>query len=206
MKAMQQKRILVFFGMTGSGKSYLSTAWAQNHGCQRLNTDVVRKEYIIKTNSRQLTEKGIDKGIYTPELTRRTYEQLLDLTEKALADPSSSCVVLDGSFQRASDRRQLVERFHGRASMFFIFCHCNEHVTRSRLGIRRADPMSVSDGDLDVYLHQLTKFENPTEIQHRMLLELDTDASLEYLIDRLDCFLARTGAEHSGSTRLDETK
>jgi len=196
METARQQYILIFFGMTGSGKSYLSTAWARKHGCLRLNTDVVRKECIAKTIERQPTEKGIEKGIYTPELSRRTYERLFDLAEKAINDPSSPCVVLDGSFQRAIDRRKLVDRFHGCAPLFFVFCHCNEHVTRYRLTMRRTDPMSVSDGDLAVYLHQLAKFENPTEIPTVQLLELDTDAPLEYLIDRLEQFLVRAGAEY----------
>jgi len=196
METAGRQYILIFFGMTGSGKSYLSTAWARKHGCLRLNTDVVRKQCIAKTIGRQPTEKGIERGIYTPELSRRTYEQLLDFADNAVNDPSSPCVVLDGSFQRAADRRKVVERFRGCAQLFFVFCHCNEHVTRSRLTMRRTDPASVSDGNLEVYLHQLAKFENPTEIPTAQLLELDTDAPLEYLIDRLEQFLVRAGAEY----------
>lgn len=205
METVIKKWIVIFFGMTGSGKSYLSTAWARKHGCLRLNTDVVRKECIAGASGAQPVEKGIEKGLYTPELSRRTYEQLLELTDMALADSESPCVVVDGSFQRASERGRLVARFHGRAALFFICCRCSDNVTRSRLAMRRADPCSVSDGDLVVYLHQLAKFENPTEIPRAQLLELDTDAPLEYLIDRLEKFLAEATGDCCSRKTGDET-
>jgi len=206
MDTVQRKHMVIFFGMTASGKSHLSTAWARKCGCRRFNTDVVRKKYIVEPGGRTFAESGIEKGMYSPEMSMKTYDKLLELAEGALADPLVSCVVLDGSFQRAKDRAQLFERFQHTVVPLFILCHCSDQVTRSRLALRHTDSMSVSDGDLEVYLHQLIKFENPTEIPHAQLLELDTDAPLEYLIERLENFLAQSGwiqQNHAGSEKIE---
>ena len=206
MDTVQRKHIIIFFGMTASGKSHLSTAWARKCGFRRFNTDVVRKEYIVMPDGGAFAESGIGKGMYSPEMSKKTYEKLLELAEEALAEPSVSCVVLDGSFQRAHDRIHVIERFHHKVLPLFILCRCSDQVTRCRLARRCTDPMAVSDGDVDVYLHQLVKFENPTEIPRMQLLELDTDAPLEYLIERLETFLAQAGLikqNHAGSAKIE---
>lgn len=197
MTNKQLKSILVFFGMTASGKSYLSTAWAKKYGCLRLNTDVVRKECIAWAEDKNTAGMGIERGIYSPEYTFRTYAKMLTKAEEAMDDFSVPCVVLDGSYQQTSERRRLLEHFHGRASISFIFCSCSETVTRVRLALRLQDSTAVSDGNLQIYLHQLRKFEKPTEIPTKQLLELDTDAPLEYLIGCLERFLTRADAGNS---------
>lgn len=190
--------VVVFFGMTASGKSYLSAAWAKRRQCIRFNTDVVRKESIARMAGLQRSGQGINQGIYTPELTRRTYDRLLDLAETSLAARSRDCVVLDGSYQLALERKRVMGRLGNRARVYFVYCHCSEAVTRKRLAGRLADQAAVSDGNIDVYLYQCRKFEKPTEIGPGQLLELDTDAPVGYLIDRLEQFLSSSCA---GNTR-----
>jgi len=191
MAGFPEKMVVVFFGMAASGKSYLSQAWAEQRGCARFNTDVVRKRDIAGGMvAGRPTVSGIGQGIYTAEFSRRTYMRLLTLAEQALADPARRCVILDGSYQLEQERRQVIERFSAVANVSFIYCFCSEHVTRGRLDLRRREEAAVSDATLEVYLHQCRTFEKPREIPGRQLLELDTDAPLEYLIGRVEQFLA----------------
>lgn len=189
-----RQMLVVFFGMTASGKSYLAEAWAKTRGCQHFNTDVVRKESAGRDLA-QFNGDELDEGIYSPESTRRTYDLLLDYADKAFAADSSACVVLDGSYQRRSERAKVVKRFADRLDMYFILCGCSESVTRARLQERLQDDTAVSDGNLDVYIRQQKTFEAPVEIHSEKLLELDTSASLEYLIDRLEQFLSTSGLQ-----------
>ncbi|MFV0438091.1 MAG: AAA family ATPase [Desulfopila sp.] len=186
--------VVVFFGMTASGKSHLSTAWARRHHCARFNTDVVRKRDIARPGEREDGGRGIHQGIYTAAYSRRTYRRLLELAAQALARSACHCVVLDGSYQLLTLRKQLIARFARRCQVYFIYCHCSEAVTRRRLAERRDDVTAVSDGDIEVYRYQCRQFEQPVEIDSRHLLVLDTDAPLEYLIDRLEAFLVGAGA------------
>jgi len=191
MDEFPEKMAVVFFGMTASGKSYLSQAWGERRGCARFNTDVVRKRDIAWGMAAGAHPgSGIGQGIYSAEFSRRTYARLLTLAEQALTDPVRRCVILDGSYHLASERRQVTKRLSAVANLYFIYCFCSERVTRRRLDLRRQEGTAVSDATLEVYRHQCTTFEKPREIPRKQLLELDTDASLEYLIGRVEQFLA----------------
>lgn len=183
------RMIVVFFGMTASGKSYLASAWARRRGFSYFNTDVIRKE-LGSIESGMVFEKGLDKGLYSREFSRKTYDCLLDRAERALAENSCRAVILDGSYQSAGERKRVLERFAAQARVSFILCRCSEALTRKRLRQRILDDSTVSDGNLEVYQKQRKCFDSPTEIPSGKLLELDTSASLEYLIDRLERFLS----------------
>lgn len=183
------RMVVVFFGMTASGKSYLAKAWAQRQGCCYFNTDVVRKELGALEPGR-VFEQGLDKGLYSREFNRKTYDRLLACAERVLMEATFRCVVLDGSFHSAAERKLVLERLSGQARVCFILCRCSESLTRKRLQERLLDDSAVSDGNLDVYLKQKKCFDAPAEIPSGKMLELDTGASLEYLIERLEHFLS----------------
>jgi len=78
-------RVLVFFGMIATGKSYLAAAWAKRHGCSYYNSDRVRKELAgLVPESRQGV--AVDQGIYSRDFSRKTYDRLLLLAEKDLEE------------------------------------------------------------------------------------------------------------------------
>lgn len=197
--------VVVFFGMTASGKSYLARAWAERHGYPYLNTDVVRKELAGIAATRSCPQE-IDKGLYSPEFSRKTYERLLDRGERALAEDAFPCVILDGSYQLQSERRRVLERFADRYSVFFVFCRCGDAVTRTRLAERLLDDEAVSDGRLEIYLRQKKIFEDPREIPPERLLELDTNASLEYLIGCVEHFLSTSGPSTAACGKSSHNK
>lgn len=182
------KKLIVFFGMTASGKSFLAKEWARRHGYQYCNTDVIRKELAARTFPKQLDEGGMDQGIYSPGFSRKTYDTLLDRAEGSLSGGSALTVILDGSFHLRRERIRVTERFSGKVSICFIFCRCSERITKKRIEKRILDASAISDGTYEVYLKQKEKFENPDEFLPGELLELDTEAPLEYLIARLDKF------------------
>ena len=180
------RRVIVFFGLTASGKSHLSGAWARRHNLKRFNTDVVRKGLAPLAET---TGLGIGQGIYGQDFTRKTYDRLLDLAEETLAGGAVQ-VVLDGSYLLAEERLRLIRRFARRADSYFILCWCSEEMTRQRLELRAREKDAVSDGTLEIYRHQQTIFVRPGESAEDRLLKLDTDAPLEDLMDRLDQFLS----------------
>lgn len=188
---------MVFFGMTATGKSFLSSLWASRRGYPRFNTDVLRKTIIAGNGERpDRNVRGIERGIYTPEISRRTYDCLLQLAFEALQQGHQG-VILDGSFQKACERERVRKRFAGLAEVRFVQCTCSEAVVRARLGQRLQDPSAVSDGSLEVYLHQCQHFEAPEEIPAAQLLKLDTSGPLEYLIELLERFLHRPLADRN---------
>lgn len=185
----RHRRVLVvFFGLTGSGKSYLAKEWARRSGCHYFNTDVVRKELAAR-DGRDQGPQGFGQGIYSARYSSETYGVLRAHAETALNGDALSCVVIDGSYQLREQRALLMEQFSGRVAMYFVLCFCGEEVTRARLRQRLQDRTSVSDGTLEVFYKQREHFEEPDEISPHHLLELDTNASLEDLVAKLDRFL-----------------
>ncbi len=181
-----KKKVVVFFGLTASGKSFVAKAWAQKHGYPYCNTDVVRKQLAGIVLWREPRPDAIAQGIYSPAFTRLTYDALLNFAEKALADPAVSCVVLDGSYQARAERDRLRVRLESRALVVFVLCRCREEVIKARLAQRASDPEAVSDGSWGVYLHQQTAFEPPEELPVRQLKQLDTDRAVSLLLANLD--------------------
>ena len=125
------------------------------------------------------------QGIYTPELTQKTYATMLKFAERDLQRLTG--VVLDGSYTDQRQRelvRDLAERTT--SDLFFIYCHCDEEETKRRLQQRARDPHAVSDGRWDIFVKQREKFSFPQELKSRELIVLDTHESVDALLDRIE--------------------
>lgn len=176
-----KKTIVVFFGMTASGKSTLGMAWAQACGAAYHNTDRVRKELA----GVQPTDRCPDQvagGIYAPAFTEKTYRALLDRAEKDFAQ-GYGMVVLDGSYSRHRDRDQVrVLAKEIGAQCVFIFCTCADTEVQRRLERRAGDPAAVSDGRWEIYLHQQKTFEMPDPLVEEACINLNTEQSVEVIL------------------------
>ncbi len=178
------KRLLVFFGMIASGKSYLANACAEHWGCSYYNSDVVRKKLAgVAADSRQNT--AYDSGIYSHEFSRKTYDALIALARKDLEQKSNTCVILDASYQSTVERKRICSEFCGDARVLFIQCQCSEAVLKKRMEQRLEDRHAVSDGRWEIYLEQKTRFEPPDELSSDRLLVLDTDKPVVELLASL---------------------
>jgi len=176
--------VWVFFGLIGSGKSTLAAAWAAHRNTGHFNSDRLRKELagISPTGGCQ---EPLNRGIYSSNFTRLTYDALLAKCEaECLAGRS---VVLDASYQNRDERdrlRALADRLG--VDVFFILCNCPEDEIMRRLEIRRRDTEAVSDGDQSLYLAQKERFEFPEELSGEILINLSTDRNINELLDQLD--------------------
>ncbi len=179
-----KQHIFVFFGMIASGKSYLASRWAGQHGYSYYNSDVVRKE-LAGLSAETSQKEEVDQGIYTAEFSRKTYDELIRLAKADLADGRYEGVVLDGSYQSRRER-DLVRNKLGDFEPFFIYCFCTETVLKERMELRAKDPKAVSDGRWEIYLKQKERFELPDELATDQLVRIDTDRSLDELLSRLD--------------------
>ena len=181
--------LLVVFGLSGTGKSVLSRALSERLLAIHFNSDVVRKELAGIPPSEHRFEP-FESGLYAPEMTERTYEELLRRAEKELS--AGRDVVLDATYRARKHREavlHLAERLHARA--LFILCEAPEEVVRERLLLRARKEGEPSDGRWEIYLSQKERFEPPEEIPAESLLRLETTAPPEILAERVEEFLLR---------------
>lgn len=176
--------IWVFFGLIATGKSTLAGNWAVRQGSVHFNSDRIRKELAgISATAEQ--QESLNKGIYSSDFSRRTYDALLARTESECRAGQS--VVLDASYQSRVERdrvRDLADRLG--TDVFFIFCNCPENEIMRRLAIRSHDHAAVSDGRPAIYLAQKKRFEFPDELDDTMLVKLSTDGKINDLLDELE--------------------
>ena len=102
---MAQQRVYVFLGMIASGKSTLARLWAEREGLACYNSDVVRKQ-LAGSEPEADCQDDFGRGIYTPEMTRRTYDALLDYAGREFEQGRS--VVLDASYGNVDERNRVV--------------------------------------------------------------------------------------------------
>ncbi|MCW5205377.1 AAA family ATPase [Desulfobulbus sp. F5] len=175
----------VFFGLIASGKSTLAELFAAERDLPYFNSDRVRKELAgIAPTERRPADMG--EGIYTPELSAKTYQTMLDRAEQAVQNGAAG-VVLDGSYSIAKGRsavRTLAESLG--VTTLFILCACSEAETKRRLALRASDPNAVSDGRWEIFVRQREQFEQPDELPPEMLLRLNTEAEPEALLRQIN--------------------
>lgn len=178
-----QPDLFAFMGLIASGKSTLARAWADKVSLPYYNSDVVRKELSgFSASSRQ--GEAFHQGIYTPEMTRKTYDALLGHAKQELT--SGKSVVLDASYSTRSERDLVWQCATECGSrLFFILCQCDEEETRRRLEKRGQDPMAVSDATWEIYQKQVQHFEYPDELPSHAFIVINTKASVQDLIDSL---------------------
>lgn len=180
--------LIVFFGTTATGKSTLAKAWADRHGFLYFNSDVVRKELAGEEGSGK-QPVGVGQGIYTPEFSRRTYDELLQRAKEELT--AGKGVVLDASYLDRPERDRVLALADRLGVTFrFVLCECSDHVRRQRLDMRARDPQAVSDGRWEIYLRQREKFEPPFELPPDRLILVDTAPPVDHLLMLLDKNLA----------------
>lgn len=180
--------ILVFSGMTASGKSTLAQACAHRWQAPHYNTDRVRKELVGLAATTPCPDAP-GQGIYTQHLSEQTYERLLQRAEEALRSGKTALVVLDGSYGSRAERERVRQRAEKLGvGVRFLYCRCSERETRRRLQQRAQDPQAVSDGRWEIYQHQLKSFELPLATETDVLT-LDTEASVETLLAQLSDIL-----------------
>ncbi len=178
--------LLVFFGMIATGKSYLASFWARQFAVPYYNSDRERKKLAGLTPETSQQEE-VDRGIYRPEFSRRTYDALLTKAKKHFLHDPKTCVVLDGSYQSQKERDLLRHELASYARIVFVHCDCSEQVVKERLRIREKDSAAVSDGTWEIYLSQKERFQRPAA--EESIVYIDTDAPVEDLVEEVNGML-----------------
>jgi len=154
--------LVICGGMIGTGKSTVARYLANDTGMGLIATDAVRKQ-LAGARPTERHYDAFESGIYTPEFSARTYQEVFRQGRQFLEEGRS--VVLDATFGRREHREtaaQLAQEFG--ADFWAIECVADESDLRERLARREARGQSVSDGRWDIYVKERESFEPMTEV------------------------------------------
>lgn len=141
-------RLVLVGGLPGTGKSTLAAALGEALGATVLRSDEMRKELTGIPTDRPAPAE-LDRGIYTPEITARTYGELVRRAEIALG--LGEVVVLDASWTDETWRqlaRTMAERVQ--ADLVELRCEVPTPVAAGRLRVRQAAGGDASDATPEI--------------------------------------------------------
>ena len=141
-------RLVLVGGGPGTGKTTLAGRLSEELRWPVLGSDELRKDLTGHAHTERLST-GLDEGIYTPEITERTYRVLLEQAEVLLAGGES--VVLDASWSRREHRAAAaaLARRTG-AHLVEVECSVAPETARQRIRARLVGSADASDATPDL--------------------------------------------------------
>ncbi|MBW1713962.1 MAG: AAA family ATPase, partial [Deltaproteobacteria bacterium] len=164
--------LVVLHGLMGTGKSALGRWLWGRYGWVNLRSDLIRKKLAGLEETAKVADP-YGQGLYSPQMSARTYAELLDRAQDLLQAGCS--VVLDGSYQRRADREAAAAAAEqAGARIFFIKTTCQPDEQRRRLE-RRWLKKETSDGRAELMDRQAQAFEPPGPVEDGRLAVIQTD-------------------------------
>ena len=176
-------RLIVVFGLMGTGKTTLAKALAHKTGWPLLSSDEIRKTLAgITPTTRQW--ESFEQGIYSEKMSRKTYQKMRFEAAKRLNQGES--VILDGSYKRQSERLALVALAEKtNAEIHFLECRGPLNEIQRRLAQREHQADAVSDGRRAIFNQQRQDFDPVEEPVKSKCLLIRSDQVMEPLISKL---------------------
>ena len=166
--------IFLMYGFSASGKSTVSSQLLERLGAIRIRSDRERKRLFGNSDS---NKEELNAGIYNPELTDKTYQHLLVLSESIVS--SGFSVIVDATFLKASQRspfQQLATRLE--IPFRVLQLKASLQSLHRRLQERNQHAGNISDATEDVIRQQLS-LEEPL-VEHEPRTVIDTDKPIDY--------------------------
>lgn len=163
-----QGRIVIMAGLSGSGKSTTAREVSRHLGAIHIRSDAVRKHLA----GVPLTERG-DNSLYTPEMSQKTYDRLLDLG--LMLAQEGYAVVLDAKYDRQAHRQAVREKTQAaNLPLQVMYCDAPRDVLRSRLQARTGD---IADATAEILASQSMEPFTPEEQPFVTMIDTTRDLS-----------------------------
>ena len=174
--------VLCVTGFSGTGKSNLSRRIAEHFGIRSYNSDVIRKSVILGIPPDESHIEPFGQGIYSRDISKRTYSSLLRHAAREAMLGRSVCV--DATYISSEERKRLIG-LEGLmpCKVVFINCVIDDNAIKERL-LRREKKKGVSDGRYDIFLKQKENFSPFTEEEKKRLITIDTSQAKEVTFKR----------------------
>ena len=182
-----QPYLIITCGLTGTGKSTIINEVAKEKGFTLLASDKIRKQ-LVGISPEEHRYEEFDEGIYSKELTEKTYLHIIEEGKKIILEDKS--VILDACFPKKWQRQKAFDVAKDINAQFLcIEFVCPEEVVKERLKKRFDSKEGISDGRWEIYCAQRETFEKIDGLPSNFHIIIDTSRPIEEskrkIIDRL---------------------
>ncbi len=166
-------------GLTGTGKSTVADLVARQWNTVHLRTDAIRRE-LAGIGPTERTGAAVKAGIYSTEMSRRTYAEMHRRAQQAINAGKS--VIMDGTHLQPRFREQSLNigRTAGIKTVV-IECLLDEPETLKRLEQRYASGTSESEGRPEVYQQQKPSWQPAVKREADVVARINTTGSMDEL-------------------------
>jgi aminoglycoside phosphotransferase family enzyme/predicted kinase len=165
--------LVIMQGLSGSGKTWLSTELVAAMPAARIRSDVERKRLSMLAETAD-SGSGIGTGIYNPESGQVVYAHILDCARTMLV--SGFDVILDAAFLGSEQRKQAKQLARTCGADFVIVrAMAPVAVLEERVRKRAAERSDASEAGLGVLQHQIETQEPLTDREEMTAVTVHTD-------------------------------
>lgn len=158
-------QLILMSGLSGSGKTTVAKQLAKRIGAIHIRSDAVRKHLA----GIEISERGGDQ-LYTPQMSQKTYERLLELGKMLVSEGYS--VILDAKYDRHRWRDPAIDyACSNNIPLWIIHCSAPMEVLRDRILQRTKD---ISDATVDLLAQQRATAEPFSELERAYVTTIDT--------------------------------
>lgn len=173
-------RLVLMSGVSGAGKTWLSSRLGPRIGAIRVRSDLERKR-LHGLGPLEPSGSALDAGIYDSAADERTYTRLERCADDLLAGGITALV--DASFLRRETRARLAAVAEGNGvPCVVVECHAAESVLRERVARRAAEGHDASEAEVDVLARQLATREPVDAIEGLRVITVDTGVPVDVAI------------------------
>jgi uncharacterized protein len=175
--ASRRPLLLLMHGLSGSGKTWISSRLVAALPALRLRSDLERKRMFGLTETAD-SHSGVGSGIYSRDAGAAVYHRLFDSAAAVLA--AGVDVIVDAAFLDATSREQ-ARRVADACGAGFVIVEAAAPVPvlRERLRQRAATATDASEADLAVLEYQLGRAEPLNAEERRSAVTVDTTAEVD---------------------------
>jgi len=170
--APKKPLLMITHGLSGSGKSFVSSMVLEEFSIIRIRSDVERKR-LAGFDALAKTKSAVGDGIYDPKMGDKTYTKLLELAETVIQSGYSA--IADATFlqqpQRAA-QQQLAEKLDAR--FLILNTEATDEKLKQFIEQRAELNQDPSEADLAVLAQQKEKREPLTKQEMQVTLTLDS--------------------------------